>query len=128
MRSAHHSATTDTTTETRTEPPVAKRLPTTRERHGDSVRDEYAWLIDPDDPDTLAYLEAENAYTAAATAHTASLRQQIYDEIDSRTLQTDLSVPFRRDGWWYYSRTEQGQQYGRHCRSATEPQIPTDPT
>ncbi|HLR97470.1 MAG TPA: S9 family peptidase, partial [Jiangellaceae bacterium] len=46
----------------------------------------------------------------------------------SRTLQTDLSVPFRRDGWWYYSRTEQGQQYGRHCRSATEPQIPTDPT
>ena len=56
------------------EPPIAKQVPTTRERHGDVVVDEYAWLRDRDDPDTLAYLEAENAFVEKATAHLAPLR------------------------------------------------------
>lgn len=109
-------------------PPVAKRVPTTRKVHGDVVVDEYAWLRDRDDPDTMAYLEAENAYTEAMTAHTKDLQEELFEEIKARTLETDLSVPGHRDGWWYYTRTLEGQQYSVHCRSRTEPELPSDPT
>ena len=80
--------------------------------------DEYAWLADKDDPETIAYLEAENAYTDAATAHLAALRETLFDEIKSRTQETDLSVPTRKGGYWYYTRTVEGQQYGIQCRRA----------
>ncbi|SDU38971.1 S9 family peptidase [Jiangella alkaliphila] len=108
-------------------PPVAKQVPSERAVHGDTVADEYAWLKDRDDPDTVAYLEAENAYTQAATAHTKALQDEIFDEIKSRTLETDLSVPVRHHGWWYYTRTLEGSQYPIHCRSLTEPALPADP-
>jgi oligopeptidase B len=112
---------------TRTEPaarpepatsPVAKRVPTERTHHGDTVVDEYAWLADPDDPDTIGYLTAENAYTEAATAHLAELREELFQEIKRRTQETDLSVPVRRGGFWYYARTVAGQQYPIRCRRA----------
>src|SRR5690606_14134470 len=83
--------------------------------------DEYAWLADKDDPDTLAYLAAENAYTTAATAHLASLRDTIFNEIRDRTQETDLSVPVRRGDHWYYVRTVKGKQYGIWCRRAVRP-------
>ena len=73
--------------------------------------DEYAWLADKEDPETIAYLEAENAYTEAMTAGQAALRGAIFGEIKARTQETDLSVPARKGGWWYYTRTVEGQQY-----------------
>jgi oligopeptidase B len=97
-------------------PPVAEIRPITRSHHGDDFVDDYEWLRDKDDPATLAYLEAENAHTEAAAAHLEPLRQQIFDEIKARTLETDLSVPVRRGAWWYYSRTVEGQQYAISCR------------
>jgi oligopeptidase B len=100
------------------QPPTAKRVPSERVQHGDTVVDEYAWLQDKDDPATIAYLAAENEYTEAATAHTAGLRETLFNEIKSRTRETDLSVPSRKGGFWYYSRTEEGKQYGIHCRRA----------
>jgi len=103
------------------EPPVARRIPSERTHHGDTVIDEYAWLADKDDPQTLRYLEAENAYTAAMTAGQARLREAIFGEIKGRTQETDLSVPVRKDGWWYYSRTVAGKQYPVHCRVAVRP-------
>src|SRR3712207_809221 len=75
------------------EPPVAKRVPTTRERHGDVVVDEYAWLRQKDDPEVIAYLEAENTYTDQALAHTKELQESLFDEIRARIQETDLSVP-----------------------------------
>ncbi len=103
-----------------TSPPVAKRVPTERTRHGETVVDEYAWLRDRDDPDTLAYLEAENAYTAEVMAPTAALQEELFTEIRSRIQETDLSVPVRKGDWWYYTRTEEGRQYPIHCRSRSE--------
>jgi oligopeptidase B len=97
-------------------PPIAKRVPMARERHGDTVIDEYAWLRDKDDPDTLAYLEAENAWTEAQLAHTKPLQEKLFQEIKARIQETDLSVPMRRRGWWYFTRTEEGEQYPIHCR------------
>jgi oligopeptidase B len=102
-------------------PPAARRIPHERTFHGDTFIDEYAWLSDSGDPETIAYLEAENAYTAAATAGQAELRDAIFGEIKGRTQETDLSVPTRKGGWWYYARTVEGMQYAVYCRRAVRP-------
>jgi oligopeptidase B len=96
--------------------PVAEKRPMKRVHHGDVVIDDFEWLRDKEDPAVISYLEAENTFTEASTAHLSGLRQSIFDEIKSRTLETDLSVPVRSGLWWYYSRTVEGQQYGIHCR------------
>ncbi|WP_460578898.1 S9 family peptidase [Humibacter ginsengisoli] len=97
--------------------PAAKRVPFTRTHHGDSVEDPYEWLRDKDDPEVIAHLEAENAFTEARTAHLEPLRKRIFEEIRSRTQETDLSVPVREGRWWYYSRSFEGSQYGVQCRA-----------
>ncbi|WP_094288812.1 S9 family peptidase [Mycobacterium lehmannii] len=97
-------------------PPVAKRVDTRREHHGDVFLDRYEWLRDKTSPEVIAHLEAENAYTEHVTEHLAPLRQAIFDEIKARTKETDLSVPTRRDAWWYYGRSFEGKQYSVHCR------------
>lgn len=97
-------------------PPVAKRVDTKREYHGDVFVDPYEWLRDKADPEVIAYLEAENAYADATTAHLEPLRQSIFDEIKARTKETDLSVPVRQGDWWYYGRTFEGKQYRVQCR------------
>ncbi|TFV57222.1 S9 family peptidase [Mycobacterium sp. PS03-16] len=97
-------------------PPQAKRIEQRREHHGDVFLDPYEWLRDKTDPEVLAHLEAENAYTEAQTEHLAPLRQKIFDEIKARTKETDLSVPTRRGDWWYYGRSFEGKQYGVQCR------------
>lgn len=99
------------------EPPVAPRRPITRIHHGDTFVDEYEWLRDAEDPETLGYLEAENAWAEAQTAHLADLRETIFTEIKTRTRETDMSVPVRHGSWWYYSRTVEGQQYAIRCRA-----------
>jgi oligopeptidase B len=104
-----------------TEPPEAKQIPSPRTFHGDTFTDEFAWLANRDDPDTIGYLEAENAYTDAATAALGPLRDQIFAEIKSRTQESDLSVPVRKGGWWHYSRTVEGKQYPVYCRRAVRP-------
>jgi oligopeptidase B len=99
------------------EPPVARRVPSERIHHGDVFHDDYEWMRDKDDPQLLAHLEAENAYADARTDDLALLREQLFEEIKNRTRETDLSVPVRDGGWWYYTRTVEGQQYGIHCRA-----------
>ena len=97
-------------------PPVAERRPTASEVHGEQRVDDYEWLREKESPEVRAYLEAENTYTEARTAHLADLRAQIFDEIRSRTRETDLSVPTRIRGHWYYSRSFEGREYGASCR------------
>lgn len=113
---------------TQATPPVAKRIKTERVHHGDTVVDEYAWLAEKDNPDTLAYLTAENEYTAARTADQAKLRDTLFGEIRARTQETDLTVPVRKGDFWYYTRTVEGQQYGIHCRRAVAPGETTPPS
>ncbi|HEY4615835.1 MAG TPA: S9 family peptidase [Citricoccus sp.] len=107
----------DTTTQASViEPPLAERRPVVREHHGHGFTDDYDWLRDKDSPEVIAHLEAENAYTHAVTADQEPLRRAIFAEIKAHTVETDLSVPSRKDGWWYFSRTEEGRQYAVHCR------------
>ncbi|MEA3020114.1 MAG: oligopeptidase [Actinomycetota bacterium] len=98
------------------QPPLANRVPTIRERHGDRVVDDYAWMQKKDDPDVIAYLEAENAHTDEVLGHTKELQTELFEEIRKRIQETDLSVPTRKGRWWWYGRTEEGKQYGISCR------------
>jgi len=111
-----------------TQAPIADRRPTARTHHGDTVDDPYEWLRAKDAADVIGHLEAENAHTEASTAHLADLRERLFQEIKGRVQETDLSVPTRRGDWWYYSRTEEGAQYGIHCRAAAAPDDWTPPT
>jgi oligopeptidase B len=97
-------------------PPVAKRVPTQRTHHGDTFVDQYEWLRDKESEEVVAHLKAENAYQEALTAHQEPLREAIFQEIKGRTKETDLSVPNRKDGWWYFSRSVEGKEYGIQCR------------
>ena len=78
---------------------------------GESVVDEFGWLRDRENPETLAYLAAENAYAESVLAPLLPLRDTVFDEIVSRTQLSDMSPPAKRDEWWYASRTEEGLQY-----------------
>jgi len=98
-------------------PPKTPKRPIERTHHGDTVVDDYEWLRAKDDPEVLAHLHEENAYTNARTEHLSLLQEQIFEEIRARTKETDLSVPTREGDWWYYTRTVEGQQYGIHCRA-----------
>ncbi|MEN5072795.1 S9 family peptidase [Isoptericola cucumis] len=98
------------------EAPAAERRPTTRTHHGDAFVDDYEWLRAKDDPEVLAHLEAENAWTQAQLAPLAGLRSDLFTEIKERTQETDLSVPARLGDAWYYARTVEGRQYPIHAR------------
>ena len=109
------------------QPPAARRVPAERTHHGDTFIDDYAWLAVKDDPETIAFLEAENAFTAELTAGQQDLRAEIFEEIKARTKETDLSVPVRKGGWWYYVRTVEGKQYAVQCRRAVRSGETTPP-
>ncbi|HSO17805.1 MAG TPA: S9 family peptidase [Arthrobacter sp.] len=100
--------------------PVAKKIPALRTHHGDAFEDNYEWLRDKESAEVVELLKAENAYQEAVTAHQEPLREAIFQEIKGRTQETDLSVPNRKDGWWYYSRSVEGQEYGIQCRVRAE--------
>jgi oligopeptidase B len=95
---------------------VARKVPATRTHHGDTFVDNYEWLRDKDSAEVVDHLKAENAYQEAVTAHQEPLREAIFQEIKGRTQETDLSVPHRKDGWWYFSRSVEGKEYGISCR------------
>jgi oligopeptidase B len=118
---APHLTSPPSASRTEASPPSVQRVPASRSHHGDTFVDEYAWLADKANPATIAYLEAQNSYTEALTAGQEPVRETIFGEIKARTKETDLSAPYRKGRWWYYSRTVAGQQYAVQCRRAVQP-------
>ncbi len=104
-------------------PPKAARRPVELVAHGDVRVDDFYWLRDRDDPEVIAYLEAENAFTAAQMAGSERLTESLFTEMVARIKETDLSVPVRKGPWLYYGRTQEGNNYGIHCRRP----VPADP-
>ncbi len=96
-------------------PPRAEARPVARTLWGETVVDEFGWLREKS-TEVTSHLEAENAHVEAVLAPTLDLQQQLFAEIKSRVKETDLSVPIVKDGWSYYSRTVEGDQYAIHCR------------
>jgi oligopeptidase B len=97
-------------------PPVARRHPVEHVIHQDRRIDPYNWLHDKQNPEVIAYLNAENSYTDSVLAGTEAFQEKLYQEMLGRIQQTDLSVPYRLRGYLYFSRTEEGKQYSIHFR------------
>jgi oligopeptidase B len=96
--------------------PVARRTPRITDIHGERIEDDYFWLRDKENPETAAYLEAENAYCDAFMKPTEGFQDRLYKEMLARIQETDLSVPYKDGAYFYYSRTEEGKQYSILCR------------
>ena len=97
-------------------PPIAKVDPARLEKHGDVRTDNYYWLNERENPEVIAYLETENAYTDALMAHTEGLQAELCREIKGRIKQTDTTAPYRMGDYFYYTRFEDGKEYPIHCR------------
>jgi oligopeptidase B len=97
-------------------PPLAKKKSHTLEAHGDTRDDPYYWMRDKTNPEVIAYLEEENAYTKAMMADAEDLQTELYEEMKGRIKETDTSAPVKIDDYYYYSRTEEGKQYPIYCR------------
>jgi len=99
-------------------PVIAKVLPDTTFIHGFTLIDNYSWLKDKTrtEPEVLEYINAENKYTKQKMKHTKRFQKKLYKEIVSRMSDTDLSVPVKRDKYYYYSRREKDKQYSVYCR------------
>jgi oligopeptidase B len=97
-------------------PPVAKKIPHEFHEHGAVRTDEYFWLRERENPEVVAYLEAENAYLAEVMAPTDSLQTVLFQEITGRLKRDDASVPVFARGWWFYTRYVEGGEYALHCR------------
>ena len=100
------------------QPPIARRDPASTTLHGVTLHDDFRWMRDKNSPELLAYLNAENDYSAAVMAPTAELQTKLYDEMLSHIQETDESVPYRLGDWFYSTRTVKGSQYPIHCRRA----------
>ncbi|MDH3216100.1 MAG: S9 family peptidase [Candidatus Krumholzibacteria bacterium] len=98
------------------QPPVARVVPKKLEKHGKVRVDNYYWLNQREDSEVIAYLEAENEYTNAIMSHTEELQDSLFAEIKGRIKQTDESVPFKLDEYYYYTRYEDGKEYPIYCR------------
>jgi len=98
------------------EPPVAEKIPKELTIHGDTRVDDYYWLNERENPEVIAYLTAENAYKDAVMKQTESFQKKLYDEIVGRIKKTDMSVPSKESGYYYYSRYEEGGEYRIYCR------------
>lgn len=103
------------------QPPSAPRKAHVSLWHGEKVEDPWFWLREKTNPELVAYLNAENAYTEAMTADLKPFSEALYKEMLGRIQQTDLSVPVRRGAFYYYSRTEEGKQYPIQCRRKAGP-------
>src|SRR5271163_159665 len=103
-------------TQSTTKPPHALQEPTPTTLHGQTLEDNYRWMRNKSSPELIAYLEAENAYTLSVMAPTEQLQAKLYAEMLSHIKETDVSVPYRDRGWFYYVRTVEGSQYPIHCR------------
>ncbi len=97
-------------------PPVAKKQPKKLEIHGDTRIDNYYWMNDREDPEVIDYLEQENDYYQALTAHTKPLQDSLFSEMRSRIKEDDTSVPYKRNGYWYITRYETGKEYPVYSR------------
>ena len=97
-------------------PPVAKTDSKVDTVHGEVRLDNYFWLREKSNPEVIGYLEAENRYTEAVMQQTADFQEQLYQELLARIKETDLSVPEKMGGYYYYTRTEEGKQYPIYCR------------
>ncbi len=97
-------------------PPIAEKKSVNLEKHGDIRVDNYFWMNERDHPEVIDYLERENDYYKKLTAHTKEFQSNLFEEMKGRIKEDDASVPYKRNGYWYYVRYETGKGYPLFCR------------
>jgi len=97
-------------------PPKAKKIKKELTIHNDTRIDNYYWLRDREDPKVIKYLENENEYSDAVMKDTKKLQTKLYDEMVNRIKQEDESVPYKFNGYYYYTRFEKGNEHPIYCR------------
>ena len=107
-------------------PPLAAKKPKVFTRFGERRVDNYHWLRDKHDPEVIEYLNAENVYTESVMRPLEGFREKLYREMLARIKETDESVPYRRNGYWYYQREVEGQQYPIYCRRKGSMEAPEE--
>lgn len=120
------SCNNDPMKDTLTAPPIAEKKPHELTIHGHTRVDEYFWLNDRENPEVIEYLNAENAYTKAMMADTDTLQDKLYKEMRGRIKEDDSSVPYQDNGYWYYTRYEEGKEYPIHCRKKSSFDAPEE--
>jgi oligopeptidase B len=108
------------------QPPVAKKVPKETKINGDTLVDNYFWLREKSNPEVAAYLESENAYTDSLMAPTKDYQSALYKELLRQIMETDFNVPYKDVAYFYYSRTEQGNQYPIFCRKRGSLEAPEE--
>lgn len=98
------------------EQPTAAKIPKEFTIHGDTRIDNYYWLNDRENQDVIAYLKAENDYLDKVLAHTKVFQNNLFEEMKARIKEDDSTVPYRWNGYYYYTRYEKGKEYPIHCR------------
>lgn len=110
--------------------PIAKKIPHSLVAHNHERIDPYFWMRlsdeqktqedkDQQTKDVIDYLEQENDYTKKVMSHTTELQERLFNEIVGRIKKDDASVPYFKNGYWYYTRYEEGKEYPIHCRKKT---------
>ena len=107
-------------------PPIAKIIPKELSVHNHTRIDNYYWLNEPKNPEVIKYLEDENAYLDKMMAHTKPFQEKLFKEIKSRIKETDISVPYFLNGYWYYTRFEEKQEYPINCRKKGSLEAPEE--
>ena len=102
-------------------PPKAPKKQQLLEIHADKRIDNYFWLNQRDTPEVLSYLEAENEYFTYKTKHTEAFQKALFEEMKSRIKEDDESVPYKYNGYWYFSRFQEGKEYPIYLRRADQP-------
>ncbi len=96
--------------------PKARKIEKKLEIHGDIRIDNYYWLNDRENPEVIDYLNAENAYYEAKTAHTKQFQEDLFEEMKSRIKEDDESVPYKKRNYFYITRFKKGNQYPIYSR------------
>lgn len=96
--------------------PIAKQIPKNLTMHDDVRVDEFYWLNDRENPEVIDYLNKENDYYDAHTAHTKKFQTELFDEMKSRIKEDDSSVPYKYNGYWYITKYETGKDYPIYTR------------
>lgn len=111
---------------TSTKAPVAKKMAKELEKHGDIRVDDYYWMNDREDPEVIAFLNAENDYYNKLTAHTKDFQDSLFLEMKSRIKEDDSSVPYKKNGYWYVRRFETGKEYPIFSRKKESEDAPEE--
>ncbi|WP_303924195.1 S9 family peptidase [Draconibacterium sediminis] len=104
------------TSKEKIEPPVAKKIMKELTIHGHTRVDNYYWMNERENPEVIAHLEAENAYKDAVMKHTEPLQEKLFEEIKSKIKPENKSVPYKKNGYYYYYKQLPGKEYDVNCR------------